>query len=174
MINFDIAADFVLGPTIEGGLSDHPDDPGKRTNMGVTQRTLDSVRIERPDLQLPATVDELTFAQVKTIFRVRYWDLIKGDELPGPLAFLLFDAAVNQGVGDAIRFLQRALSVKVDGVIGKITLAAAHSRPLKPLLAEVAAQRGYDYALNDKIDDVFGLGWMRRLFSCYTTALEAS
>lgn len=172
MIDFDTCADFVLGPTIEGGLVDDHRDPGGRTNLGVTQRVLDSVRIEHPELALPYRVDDLTFPNAKGIFKVRYWDLVCGDELPGPLALLLFDAAVNQGVGDATLFLQRALSVKVDGVIGKITLAAANSRPLKPLLAEVAAQRGYDYALNDKIDDVFGLGWMRRLFTCYTLALE--
>lgn len=172
MITFDTCVNFVLGPSIEGGLVDDPRDPGGRTNMGVTQRRLDSVRISHPDLSLPKKVEDLTRDQVVTIYRVCEWAWIQGNRLPGPLALLMFDSAINQGATKAVECLQSALRVKRDGVLGPITIAAAGTADIKALAMEYAAQRGFHYATLDKLDDVFGLGWMRRLFGCYTLAIS--
>lgn len=171
MITFDTCVNFVLGTSIEGGLSDHPSDPGGRTNMGVTQRRLDSARISHPGLSLPRKVDDLTRDQVVAIYRVCEWAWIQGNRLPGPLALLMFDSAINQGATKAVECLQSALRVKRDGVLGPITIAAANEAEIRALCMEYAAQRGFHYATLDKLDDVFGLGWMRRLFSCYTLAI---
>lgn len=170
-ITFDTCVNFVLRPSIEGGLSDHPEDPGGRTQMGVTQRRLDSVRIDHPELHLPMKVDDLTRDQVVAIYRVCEWAWIQGSRLPGPLALLMFDSAVNQGATKAVELLQSALRVKRDGVLGPITIAAARGADIKALCMEYASQRGFHYATLDKLDDVFGLGWMRRLFACYTLAI---
>jgi lysozyme family protein len=172
MTAFGACVNFVLAPSIEGGLSDHPNDPGGRTNRGVTQRRLDSVRIDHPEIGLPRIVDELTREQCVAIYRVCEWAWIKGDQLPGPIALLMFDCAVNQGQGRAIDCLQASLNVKRDGVLGPITLAAARSANIKTLAAEFCARRGYEYAILDQLDDTFALGWMRRLIACYTLAIS--
>lgn len=172
MITFDTCVNFVLGPSIEGGLSDHPNDPGGRTNMGVTQRRLESVRIDHPELHLPQKVDDLTRDQVVAVYRVCEWAWIQGDKLPGPIALLMFDSAVNQGATRAVEFLQSALRVKRDGVLGPVTIAAAAAADIRALAAEYAAQRGFHYATLDKLDDTFALGWMRRLLACYTLAIS--
>jgi len=172
VITFETCVSFVLGPTIEGGLVDDPRDPGGRTNMGVTQRRLDSARISHPDLGLPHKVDDLTRDQVVTIYRVCEWAWIQGSRLPSPLALLMFDSAINQGATKAVEFLQSALRVKRDGVLGPITIAAARNADIKALCLEYASQRGLHYATLDKLDDIYGLGWMRRLFACYTLAIS--
>ena len=58
-------------------------------------------------------------------------------DLPPPLAFFHFDAAVNQGVTGAARMLQQAVGADIDGEIGPLTLAAvaAPSRRTQTLVA---------------------------------------
>jgi lysozyme family protein len=150
-----------------------PNDPGGRTKYGVTQRRLNIERVKRPELGLPALVDDLNPLQVKMIYLLGEWEDIRGDELPGPLALLLFEHAVNAGSGRAIKLLQEALSVPVDGTMGPITSSAARRAPLLSLCEEYAARRGYYYSTLDNLDDRFGLGWMRRLFRAYTVSLES-
>lgn len=165
---FDFAVSHVL--LEEGGLSDHPADPGGRTNFGVTQTTLDAVRSSYPELNLPLTVDRLFSHHAKEIYRRHYWAPIRGDELPVGVALWMLDTAVNHGPGRAIRMLQQALGVKVDGWIGAKTLAAARAADRRALLDEVSARRAHHYMLQDAIDDDFGLGWARRLFRTYSAA----
>ena len=60
----------------------------------------------------------------KNIYARKYW-LPDFDNLPYPVAFQLFDAAVNSGVGQAVRWLQRAVGTADDGKLGSITLKVA-------------------------------------------------
>lgn len=77
--NFDRAMPLVLAH--EGGLVDHPKDPGGRTNRGVTQRVYDAFR--RRKSSPTRAVDHITDAEVKDIYRRQYWDAIRGDEQIG-------------------------------------------------------------------------------------------
>jgi lysozyme family protein len=87
--------------------------------------------------------------------------------MPPPLALLVFDAAVNNGVSQAKHLLQQALGVTVDGVIGPQTeaaLSAAMKSDVSALCAEFQARRvvfmsGLTLWYRD------GLGWARRLTS---------
>jgi len=114
----------------EGGFSNDPDDRGGKTNMGITHGTLSRARINGW-VPKDVTIETLTREQAETIYRKGYWEPIKGDELPSPIAEIVFDCAINHGVGGAVRMLQRALNamrhtipLAVDGVIGPKTLAA--------------------------------------------------
>lgn len=168
--SFDIAVAHVL--LEEAGLVDNPNDPGGRTNLGITQRLLDRVRKARPELNLPRTVDELVPAQAREIYRLEFWRPLHGDELPAALALWMLDTAVNQGVPRAVKWLQQALGVKADGWIGSHTIGVAHDANLVRTLSECSARRAYHYMLQDSIDDDFGLGWARRLFRTYNASLK--
>ena len=166
---FDYCARRVLEE--EGGESDHPKDPGGHTNLGITQATLNHAR--HLIHGLPATVDKLTRADALAIYEDLYWRPIRGDELPLGLALVVFDAAVNQGVGDATRFLQLAVRTVPDGIFGSATLAAVSRAKPGATINEVAARRMYDYMQLDHLEDAFGLGWARRLMRIHDMALAA-
>src|SRR3954447_9587673 len=91
---------FVLEE--EGGYSDMPGDPGGATNMGITRATLADWR------GAPVSKDDvlsLERDEAAAIYRRRYWDAIRGDELPAGLDLALFDDAVNSGPRMAVRDL---------------------------------------------------------------------
>ncbi len=76
----------------------------------------------------------------------------------------MFDAAVNHGIGNAIRFLQRAVGVADDGVVGKITLGAINEKTLDDVLVLFNAER-LEFYSKLKTFDTFGRGWSRRVVS---------
>jgi lysozyme family protein len=123
----------------EGGYVDDPNDPGGATNQGITQAVYDSWRRgqglpSRPVLGIDP-------GEVRQIYLERYWTPARCDELPGPVALVHFDCAVNAGVEQAALTLQRAAGVTADGVIGPVTLAAARARPPLELVDEMMFQR---------------------------------
>lgn len=169
--SFDSSFAHVL--SWEGGYTDDPQDPGGATNKGITRRTLAEWKGRAVTKE---EVRELTVEEAKRIYRGLYWDKINGDELPCGIDLAVFDAAVNQGPKRAAKFLQKALGVKADGVIGPVTVAAAHrwatghSWRLKELLRQLHVQRAVSYAslLTFK---AFGRGWMARLFDTHDKAV---
>jgi len=110
----------------EGGIVNDPDDPGGLTNQGVTQAAYDAYCKKR---HIPTTpVTQLTSLEIQTFYRDEYWTPIRAESLPDAVAMVLFDAAVNQGVGYAAKLLQWAVGVKQDGQIGTITLTAVQGK----------------------------------------------
>lgn len=166
-MSFDSALEFVLG--FEGGFSDHPRDPGGRTNMGITQRTLDAARKAHPGWNLPADVATLRRPQAGSIYREEYWDAVHGDQLPPGVALMVFDAAVNQGPARAKRWLQQAAGVTADGVIGPKTLEAVDESSSLALIREIATLRAMAYFETGNMR-TFGKGWMRRLMGAVVEA----
>ena len=87
---------------------------------------------------------------------------MKADQLPGAVRYLVFDAAVNSGVGQAARWLQRAVKVKDDGVIGPMTLLAANQSNPEALVRRYLSQRLR--FMSDLANwPAFGRGWARRI-----------
>lgn len=146
---FDQCFDKLLSH--EGGYVSDSRDPGGETKFGISKRSYPDVNI--------AT---LTLDQAKTIYKRDYWDRARCDELPPAVAFQVFDTAVNSGIGQSIRFLQRAVGVADDGNVGPLTISA-----VKRLDAEVVAARfnGQRLEFMTKLStwDVFGKGWARRI-----------
>lgn len=103
-MTFEDALAFVL--RWEGGYVDHPADPGGATNLGVTQATYDA---HRSRAGLPArSVEFISRAEVETIYREAYWLRAGCDTISPPaLALCVFDAAVNSGVGAALKWLSQ-------------------------------------------------------------------
>jgi len=154
----------------EGGYVDHPDDPGGATNFGITLATLQGWRglgVTKAD------VKALTRGEAGALYRTRYWDHCRCDELPEPVAFMVFDAAVNHGTTRVARLLQEALGVAADGRIGPVTLGAAQAAEPSALVTEIAARRMVFYASLSHFR-TFGLGWSRRLMGTLVAALPTS
>lgn len=55
---------------------------------------------------------------------LHYWSLVKGDSLPPGVSYVVFDGTVNSGVGQSVKWLQRALGIAADGIVGPQTLNA--------------------------------------------------
>lgn len=125
-MNFDQAFAKVISH--EGGYTNDSRDRGNWTTGVVGQGDLKGTKygisaMAYPDLD----IRNLTVDQAKEIYRRDYWEKLKMDDLPDVVRFDLFDAAVNSGIGNASKFLQRAAGVTADGVIGPKTIAAANA-----------------------------------------------
>ena len=154
---FEECIKYVLAS--EGGFVNHPRDPGGATNMGITRSTLAAWR------KRPVTVDEvrrLTRAEAIEIYRAQYWTTIRGDELPPGVDYAVFDISVNSGPGRAAKFLQQALRIEADGVIGLKTLTAAR-RVNDVDLARDVCERRLAWMKTLKNWSVFGSGWGKRV-----------
>ena len=81
-----------------------------------------------------------------------------------------FDAAVNHGVGGAIRLLQAALAVAADGEIGPETLRSARSQSLRSVIERYAVLRRARYRALPHFWR-FGRGWLRRVDATEALAL---
>lgn len=97
--NFQRSVKAVL--KYEGGYADNPADPGGATNRGITIATL---RAWRGHPVTKADVKALTEAEAVAIYKARYWDPIRGDQLPAGVDHALFDIAVNSGPGRVPQF----------------------------------------------------------------------
>lgn len=145
----------------EGGFSDHPRDPGGATNYGITQKVYDAWRVSVGLVK--QTVRDITKVTVDAIYRERYWDKIKGDDLPAGIDTCTFDAAVNSGVKQGAKWTQRALGVSADGKIGPLTVEAAKHAPNKPAVIKDACRRRLSMLQGLRHWADFKNGWSRRV-----------
>lgn len=170
---FGAAFAAVVG--IEGSLSTAPSDPGNWTGGVIGRGTLHGTKYGISAASYPTLdIASLTLDAAKALYRENYWNPISGDELPGPIAFTVFDCAVNQGLPTAKIILQQALDVTADGYIGPETVEAAarQDNNPQPTVLEIGARRALRYAETSGLA-TFGLGWMRRVFTITTDALAA-
>lgn len=143
----------------EGGYVNDPDDPGGATNHGVTIGTMRQLGLDLDgDGQVTSKdVRVLSRDRAIDIYLDRYFHGPRIAELPDILWETVFDMQVNAGT-NAVKILQRLLNrmgqrVTVDGVIGPMTIAAAHTaaRQAPDHLADAygIARRNYYFALAD-------------------------
>ena len=155
---FQIALDLCFAS--EGGLVDDPRDDGGRTNMGITQATLDYYR-RNFDATFPKIVDELKREHSAMIYKDMFWIPTKCDHMPNAIAIAAFDYAVNSGPGKAIKRLQQALFIPDDGVFGLWTEEALKKCHVPTVLDRYMAIRCQRWATSSDYE-AFGLGWFTR------------
>lgn len=155
--NFDYCLAHVLKS--EGGYVNHPKDPGGRTNLGVTQKVWeDWVGKASSEEEMKALTKEM----VAPLYKARYWDKVRGDDLPSGLDLCVFDLSVNSGVFRAASFLQRILGAKEDGVIGPKTLALIKPENALELVKEYSHRRRM-FIRGLATYATFGKGWENRI-----------
>ena len=163
--NYLIIQPWILA--YEGGFVNHPKDPGGATNQGITQRTYDAYR--RRIGHATQSVRLIDNVERDTIYRVQYWDEIRGDDLPSGVDAAVYDFAVNSGPSRAAKFLQRIVGVKQDGVIGLQTLDAVARMDSTQVIGQLCVDRMafLRVARNPKTGALlwpdFGTGWTRRV-----------
>lgn len=151
---------------VEGGYSNHPEDPGRATNMGITQKTLSDWRGEEVG---PEDVVQLTKAEATSIYMARYWQAVRGDQLPSGLDVYCADFAVGSGPARAARVLQTLVGAEADSFIGPKTMEAIRKRDPLQLLLDYHAAR-MDFLLGLKTWDTFGRGWTNRCNRVFAVA----
>jgi lysozyme family protein len=148
-MNFDDAFQRTLGH--EGGLVDDNRDMGGLTKYGISQHAY-------PGLDIRA----LTVADAKAIYLRDYWGPTGCDAVPDGIKADLFDAAVNGGVRQAVRLLQRAVGELEDGVLGPRTIQAINSMPTLRLVARFNGAR-LAFLTGLSVWPTFGRGWAMRI-----------
>lgn len=120
-------------------FSDDPHDTGGRTGAGILQREFDAWNNGRgePLRDVWRIADE----ELHAIYKAQYWDAVAGDQLPVGVDQFMLDFSVLCGVGTAIKRMQRALGLKIDGHLGEITLDAAANADAVDLIAKLRAER---------------------------------
>lgn len=166
----------LLGPT-EGGLSLDPHDPGNWTGGRVGLGDLVGTKFGisaayHPDVDIP----NLTIEEANQIRKEAYWDEVRADELPAPIAIMLAEAAYMSGPEVAVKTLQRQLGFRgndVDGIFGPKTMARLRTALARPsafalpsgvydVVTEYAAQRIiFESSLGNWNENK--LGWCRRI-----------
>jgi lysozyme family protein len=170
--NFSRCLTYVLKS--EGGYVKNLKDKGGPTNFGITQHVYDdwlaSHHLDSQD------VARISGVEVEAIYLNNYWIPIHGDLLPVGIDYAAFDYAVNSGdlwaekeVQHAVRDLQAAADVVIDGVIGPKTLAAIGKCDPKALIDDLCNDR-LIFLRHLKNYPTFGKGWDARVERVRATA----
>ena len=154
MATFDACFDRLLGH--EGAYVNDPRDPGGETMWGVTVAVARAAGYRGPMRDMPVET-------AKAIYRERYWDAVRADDLPASVRFDVFDAAVNHGPGQAALWLQRAVGATADGAIGPRTVAAAQAAG--PMVGAHFNSQRLRFYTDLPTWAAFGRGWARRVAS---------
>ena len=155
LVTFDDCFEELLRH--EGGFVDNSalGDRGGPTKYGVTHAEARDAGYTGPMAYLPLST-------AKRIYQARYWTAVRAEELPAELRYVMFDSAVNSGPGQAVRWLQDALDVRVDGVLGPVTLKAAQECNALRVTGLILAQR-LIFMTNLPSWGSFSRGWARRI-----------
>jgi len=185
--DFNKAFLAVVAKDIEGGFVNDPNDPGGATNMGISLREIKRLDADKKlpdflfsrfDFNKDGFINERDVplwneTLARDFYLEFYWNVIRGSELPAPLAIIVFDSAVNEGAPKAAMHLQRCVGSETDGRVGPETIRAAWAFRIKPggLRPEedVFLSRLKRYA-SLKEQQYFFSGWARRSFKMLKVA----
>jgi lysozyme family protein len=166
MTSFDVCLELVL--IEEGGFSNHRLDPGGATNLGITQKTYEDW------VGIPVSIEKiisLRVSDVRPIYRTKYWNPVRADDLPDGINLLVFDAAVNSGPRRAARWLQRCVHAEIDGAIGPKTLAITKTCDPATVIRQYSQERLF-FLQSLNTWKTFGKGWEKRVRRVQDNALK--
>ena len=168
--NFNTLFTRLIGN--EGKYSDDKNDPGNwtggRIGIGELKGTMFGLAANTyPDLDLK----NLTLEKAKEIYYRDWWLKLGADYLEFGITWQVWDAAVNSGMGNAKRLLQRAARVADDGQLGPLSIRAINSMDKNDLLLRFNAQRARHWTSLSTFATQ-GKGWTNRLANMLDFAAE--
>lgn len=155
----------------EGGYTNHPSDPGGPTNWGIT---IYDARAYWKAAATAADVKAMPREVALAIYKAKYWDALRCDDMPAGLDYCLFDYGVNSGIARAARVINRVTGAA--GASSKVTdatLARIALRDAEALINSVCNERTA-FLKSLKTWPVFGKGWGRRVTEVRAAALRLS
>ena len=157
----------------EGGYSNDAADPGGPTNFGIT--IFDYRKYVKPG-PTAADVRAMKLDEAKAIYRAKYWNAQRCDDLPAGVDYAVFDYGVNSGIGRSGKVLRRVLKLPDNSsAVNDAVIAAARAADPQAQIVAICAERlRFLQAL--RTWSVFGGGWGRRVAEVkdFALALAAS
>ena len=163
----------------EGGYVNDPKDNGGETIFGISRKfnpqfsgwaDIDIWKSRGnttpQSLTKLAKDDKYFMDRVSAFYRGLYWNKCKCDYIHNLLRYPVYSCAVNCGVKVASKFLQRAVSAKDDGIIGRKSLIALNNCPPQQTLDSFYTQWGnyYDTIVErNPSQSKFIKGWKNRI-----------
>lgn len=135
----------------EGGYVDHPQDPGGKTKYGITQKVWRAWCREQGIKAIP--VKDIKYEDALAIYYEWYWQAARCDTLQPGVDRMVYDAAVNSGVGRARQWLMASI-----GGSDKRTIDNYYSKRM-------------DFLRGLSTWKTFGKGWTNRNKDIYAKAL---
>jgi len=153
----------------EGGYTNHPSDPGGPTNFGIT---IYDYRKYAKANATAADVRTMSVGEAKAIYRKRYWDAQRCDELPAGVDYSLFDYGVNSGIGRSGKVLRRVVGLPdATHVVTDEVLRAVAKRDPKAIVVAINDER-LAFLKRLKTWPVFGKGWGARVAAVKSVSLR--
>src|SRR6185437_6875907 len=153
----------------EGGYTNDAADPGGPTNFGIT--ICDYRKYLKPGASA-ADVKAMKVEEAKRIYRSKYWDAQRCDELPAGVDYAVFDYSVNSGIGRSGKVLRRCLGLPDhSSALDDAAIAAARAADAKALIAAICDER-LRFLQSLKTSSVFGKGWAARVAEVRAFSLQ--
>jgi lysozyme family protein len=150
----------------QSGYTNHPSDPGGPTKFGIT---IDDYRRYVKTNATAADVRRMKLDEAKIIYRDKYWNAQRCDELPAGVDYAVFDYGVNSGIkwqSSAPR-AQAARQFKCCYRRGRCGGACDRSQTLIVAICDERLR----FLQSLRTWPVFGAGWGRRVAEVKSTAL---
>jgi lysozyme family protein len=147
----------------EGGFTKDPKDPGNwtggRVGIGILRGTKFGIAANTyQDLD----IEMLTRPQAIELYRNDFWKRAQCADMPPVVGYQLLDGAVNSGISQALRWVQRSVGVADDGHIGPVTIAAIATADKNDVAFKFLSYR-LDFMTRLKNWPNAGTGWARRI-----------
>lgn len=170
MSSFETTFQRTIGH--EGKFQANPKDRGNWTSGQVGVGQLKGTKwglaaMTYPDLDIA----NITLEQAKEIYYNDWWLKLKMERWPNVMKYQMFDAAFNHGTGRANQFIQFAVRVKDDGIIGPKTVTAVNMTDPNDIVMRFLAKR-LRYFTEVKTWSEFSKGWTLRVAQCLEYAAE--
>lgn len=167
---YEKAFDRLIGH--EGKYSKDSRDRGNWTTGTLWRGELKGTKYGISAMSYPKLdIKNLTLEQAKAIYYTDFWKRSGADHFFPSLGFQLFDAGVNHGIGNAIRFLQRAVGAADDGDVGPETIRLVAAQPKGVVLALFNCER-LEFMTRITTFNEYGRGWSRRVSTNIRMAVE--